>query len=157
MQHRMKTHPLSQEQIDMLLSSATTGSLATLNSDGSPYVTPVHFLHSDGTIYLHGLPKGKKIDNIKADPRVSMTVYEMDSLLLDPDEKPCDTNTKYQSVIISGTAVLIDDMERKKEILGGIVGKYTPHLAHKELPDNMVKGTAVIKINIQEITGKYYE
>ena len=156
MQHRMKTHPLTKEQIDNLLMRTQTGCLATLNVSGSPYVTPIHFLYLDNAIYIHGLPKGQKINNIKANPRVSMTVYEMDSLLLDPDGNPCDTNTKYQSVIIIGTAVLLEDMEQKKKILNGIVGKYTPHLVDKPLPENMLKGTAVIKILINEITGKYY-
>ena len=157
MQHRMKTHPLTKEKIDKLLSSTSTGSLATLNNDGSPYVIPVHFLYHNDAIYIHGLPKGQKIDNIRADSRVSMTVYEMDSLLLDPSEKPCDTNTKYESVIVSGKAILVDDREHKKGVLAGIVKKYTPHLTQKELPDNMVKGTAVIKIEMQNVTGKYYE
>jgi hypothetical protein len=153
----MKTHPLTKEKVDKLLLSTSTGSLATLNNDGSPYVNPVHFLYYNDAIYIHGLPKGQKIGNIKADPRVSMTVYEMDSLLLDPSEKPCDTNTKYESVIFSGKAILVDDLEHKKEILAGIIKKYTPHLAQKELPNNMVKGTAVIKIKMQNVTGKYYE
>jgi nitroimidazol reductase NimA-like FMN-containing flavoprotein (pyridoxamine 5'-phosphate oxidase superfamily) len=153
----MKTHPLTKEKVDKLLSSTATGSLATLNNDGSPYVIPVHFLYYNDAIYIHGLPKGQKIDNIKADPRISMTVYEMDSILLDPNEKPCDTNTKYESVVVSGKAILVDDLEHKKEVLVGIVKKYTPHLAQKELPDNMVKGTAVIKIEMQALTGKYYE
>lgn len=157
MQHRMKTHPLTTGQIDQLLSRSLTGSLATLNSDGSPYVTPVHFVSRKGSIYFHGLPKGQKIDNIKADPRISMTVYEMDSLLLDPEGKPCDTNTKYQSIILSGTAFPVDDIEEKRSVLFEIVKKYTPQLAENALPENMVKGTAVIQIQITDITGKYYD
>lgn len=157
MQHRMKTHPLTMEQIDQLLSRSFTGSLATLNNDGSPYVTPVHFISRNGCIYFHGLPKGQKVNNIKADPRISMTVYEMDSLLLDPEGKPCDTNTKYQSIILSGTALPVDDMEEKRSILLEIVKKYTPQLATNTLPENMVKGTAVIQIQITDITGKYYD
>lgn len=157
MQHRMKTHPLTKEKIDKLLSSTSTGSLATLNNDGSPYVTPVHFLYFNEALYIHGLPKGQKIDNIVADSRVSMTVYEMESLLLDPNEEPCETNTKYESVIVSGKATLVDDKEHKKEVLAEIVKKYTPHLTQKEIPDNMVKSTAVIKIEMQNVTGKYYE
>ena len=156
MQHRMKTHPLTEEQIGHLFSRSLTGSLATLNGDGSPYVTPVHFIYHDGFICFHGLPKGQKIDNIKADPRVSMTVYEMDSLMLDPQEKPCDTNTKYQSVIISGTASLIDNIEDKEMILLEIVKKYTPQLAGNPIPEKMIKGTAVIRIQIGDITGKFY-
>lgn len=44
----------------------------------------------------------------------------MECLLLDPDGKPCNTNTKYQSVIIEGTAVIFDNIEKKKKILNGI-------------------------------------
>jgi len=156
MQHRMRTHPLTEQQIDQLLKRAQTGSLATLNPDGTPYSTPIHFIYFDGAIFFHGLPKGKKLDNIAHDSRVGFSVYEMDKLLLDPDEKPCDTNTKYESVIISGTAKPIDDIEEKSTVLKRIVEKYTPHLVNNEIPNNMVKGTAVIRIDVEEMTGKYY-
>lgn len=156
MQHRMKTHQLSEEQIHQLLECSQIGSLVTLNSDGTPYVTPMHFVYYQNAIFTHGLPNGKKLDNIADDPRVGFCVYEMDKLLLDKEGKPCDTNTKYESVIISGTARLADDINEKENILKKIVEKYTPHLASKELPINMVKGTVVIQIDITEITGKYY-
>jgi nitroimidazol reductase NimA-like FMN-containing flavoprotein (pyridoxamine 5'-phosphate oxidase superfamily) len=156
MQHRMKTHPLTEQQINHLLLRAQTGSLATLNPDGTPYITPVHFIYFDEAIFVHGLPKGKKLDNIAHDSRVGFSVYEMDKLLLDPDEKPWDTNTKYESVIITGTAKLVNDLEEKRNVLNRIVEKYTPHLVKKEIPDNMVKGTAVIRIDVTDMTGKYY-
>ncbi|CVK19430.1 pyridoxamine 5'-phosphate oxidase family protein [Sporomusa sphaeroides] len=157
MQYRMKTHMLTEVAIKELLVRTAMGSLATLNDDGTPYVIPVHYLYYNGSIYVHGLPKGQKIGNIKANPCVCMTVYEMDSLRLDPEGKPCDTNTKYQSVILSGKASLVEDIEHKREVLIEIVKKYTPQLAQKALPENMVNGTAVIQIQILDITGKYYE
>lgn len=157
MQHRMKTHPLTKEQIDTLLSKTATGSLATLNEDGTPYVTPVHYLYYKGALYIHGLPQGQKVGNIRANPSVSMTVYEMDSLLLPSNEEPCDTNTKYQSVIVSGKAAFVEAADKKEEILLGIVKKYTPQLSHRTIPENMVKGTAVIEVEIEQITGKYYD
>ncbi|GAA0725357.1 pyridoxamine 5'-phosphate oxidase family protein [Clostridium malenominatum] len=156
MQHRMKTHPLTEQQINHLLQRTQTGSLATLNADGTPYITPFHFVYYDNSIFVHGLPKGKKLDNIAQDSRVGFSVYEMDKLLLDPNGNPCDTNTKYESVIISGTAKLVDDMDEKRNVLKKIVEKYTPHLVNYELPNNMIKGTAVIQIDVTEITGKYY-
>ena len=156
MQHRMKTHPLTEQQINHLLQRAQTGSLATLNPDGTPYSTPIHFVYFDNAIFLHGLPKGKKLDNIAHDSRVGFSVFEMDKLLLDPDGKSWDTNTKYESVIISGTAKLVDDIEEKRNALNKIVEKYTPHLINNEIPNNMIKGTAVIRIDVTEITGKYY-
>ncbi len=156
MQHRMKTHMMTKEKIEDLLNRTTTCSIATLNADGTPYVTPMHHIFHNGYIYMHGLPKGTKIDNIKANPRVSITAYEMDSLLLDPKGNACDTNTKYQSVIISGMAAIITEVEYKREILMEIVKKYAPQLSDAVLPENMVAGTAVIKVQILDITGKYY-
>ncbi|MEA5057595.1 MAG: pyridoxamine 5'-phosphate oxidase family protein [Anaerotignum propionicum] len=156
MQYRMKTHPLSEEQITKLLERSQTGSLATINPDGTPYVTPIHFVYYNNKIYAHGLPKGKKLDNIVHDQRIGFSVYEMNELLLDPNEKPCDTNTKYQSIIFSGNAKRVEDIQVKEDILKKVVEKYTPHLAGKELPTPMVKGTAVIEIDIMEMTGKYY-
>lgn len=156
MQYRMKTHRLTEQQIDQLLGRVQTGSFATLNSNGTPYITPVHFVYYNNAIFVHGLPMGKKLENIDHDSRIGFSVYEMDKLLLDSEGNPCNTNTKYESVVISGTAKLVDDIEEKEIILKKIVEKYTPHLASKELPINMVKGTAVIQIDIVEMTGKYY-
>lgn len=157
MQNRMKTHQLSEKQIHQLLGCSQTGSLATLNSDGTPYIIPIHFVYYKNAIFAHGLPKGKKIDNISNDARVGFCVYEMEKLLLDPNGNPCNTNTEYESVIISGIAKLVDNIEEKNSVLKEIVKKYTPHLVNSELPNNMVKGTAVIRIDLTEITGKYYK
>lgn len=64
MQYRMKTHPLSDDKIKFLLQRVKTCSLATLNVDGTPYCTPVHFVYCNDSIYFHGLPKEKKPENI---------------------------------------------------------------------------------------------
>lgn len=156
MQHRMKTHQLTTEQISRLLRESLVGCLATVGIDNTPYVTPVHFVYTDGDIYFHGLPKGQKISNIQANPDVSFNVYKMDGLLLDADGKPCDTNTEYQSVIAQGKAEIVSDIDRKRKVLNAIVDKYTPQYSGCQLPDNMVKGTAVVAIRIMELAGKYW-
>lgn len=157
MQYRMKTHPLSEERLNDLLSRVQTGSLATLNPDGTPYNTPVHFVYMNECIYVHGLPKGQKIDNIIRDSKVGFTAYDMQALLFDEDGKPCDTNTKYESAVATGSAALVEDMEEKRMALRKVVEKYTPHLVDVPLPENMVRGTAVIRISTAQLTGKYYE
>lgn len=156
MQHRMKTHPLTDEKIKIVLSEVQTASLSTINTDGTPYVIPVHFVYMDNKIYIHGLPKGQKIDNIIRNNKICFLAYDMKGFLLDPNGKPCDTNTEYESVIVTGSAILVEDLEVKKNVLQKIIQKYTPHLTDAQLPEPMIKGTAVIQINISEITGKYY-
>ncbi len=156
MQNRMKSNQLNDTQIKNLLDKVETGTLATVDTDGNPYAVPVHFAYVDETIMIHGLPKGQKIDNIKANPNVSFTAYDMNHLILDENGDPCNTNTKYQSVVIFGKASLETDLEKKYEALMEIVKKYTPQLSDRTLPDNMVRGTAVLKIDIRKITGKFY-
>ena len=157
MQYRMKTHQLSEKQIEEILSKEQVGTLATINEDGSPYATPIHFVYNDGKLYMHGLPAGQKIENIRRNGNVSFTAYHMSGLLLDENEIPCDTNTAYQSVIISGNASFLTEVNAKKSVLERIVEKYTPQLSNKPLPDKMVKGTAVIVVDIKSMSGKYWE
>lgn len=157
MQHRMRTHQLAKEQILEILRKEQVGTLATINKDGSPYAIPVHFAYHDGKIYMHGLPAGQKVENLKRCSKVSFTVYHMDALLLDENEKPCDTNTAYRSVIVSGDASFLTETEAKKFALGHIIEKYTPQLSDKPLPENMVNGTAVMMVDITAVTGKYWE
>lgn len=157
MQYRMRTHQLTVEQIETLMQSEQVGTLSTLNEDGTPYAVPVHFVYLNNHIYIHGLPKGQKISNIANKSSVCFNVYHMDGLLLDQNGKPCETNTKYQSVIINGKADLITDAVEKKKILNKIIDKYTPQLVNMSIPENMINATAVIVINITELTGKYYD
>jgi hypothetical protein len=60
MRHGTKTHLLTQKQIDELLQHAQVGRIGSFSQDGYPYVLPMHFVHFDNKIYMHGLPKGKK-------------------------------------------------------------------------------------------------
>ena len=156
MQQRMKLHPLTDTQIHALLSTASVGTLATLHTDGAPYALPVHFLWEAGNVYIHGLPQGQKLANIAADSRVSFTTYRMDRLLMPDNNIPCDVNTQYESVVVQGSAALVTDVARKREILEKIVAKYTPELKNRPLPDAMVAGTAVIEVTPTTISGKYY-
>lgn len=154
MENRMKQHQLTTEEIDSLLSESKVGHLASTNSDGGPYVVPVHFAYNKECIYIHGLNRGQKLQNIQGDSRICLEVCRMDGLIM--DEKACDVNTKYQSVVILGTAKLVKETDEKIEALNQVVKKYTPELAGQEFPENMLKMTGIIKITIGEMTGKFY-
>ncbi|WP_406241924.1 pyridoxamine 5'-phosphate oxidase family protein [Tissierella carlieri] len=153
----MKKFQLTLEQIDELLDRADTGRLATINENGYPYVVAMHFVYYNDKIYMHGLPKGQKIDNVNRNPKVCFEVNELFGLLTDNIENACDTEAEYNSVVIIGNASLIEDLDYKRKVLNKLVEKYNPQFAGKELPDNMIKGTAVIEIDIVECTGKYHK
>jgi uncharacterized protein len=156
MQGRMKEHPLSPEEIKSLLLAEQVGNLGTISAGGFPYITPVHFVLIEDKIYVHGLRIGQKIKYLKENPKVGFEVFKMNGLIHDP-ELPCDTNTDYQSVIILGTAKLIDDDSLKIKVLDEVVKKFTPQHTGKAYPAAMLKATGVIEITALETTGKYFK
>lgn len=155
MQGRMKSHQLTERQIESLLLEENVGRLATLNLNGFPYVTPVHFVYFKRKIYIHGLIKGQKINNIKNDRKVCFEVDKMEKFLL--SELPCDVNTEYSSVIILGEAKILSNEDEKIEALKKIVKKYTPSLVGGEFPKKILKATSVIEVSVIECTGKFYK
>jgi len=156
MQGRMKQHQLSKAEINDVLENGQTGRIATHNENGYPYIVPVHYIVQDEKIYIHGLIKGQKISNLTRNNKVGFEVDEMGAIIPD-NEKPCDTNTAFRSVIISGTARMITDRPAKENILKLIVEKYTPQLSHLSFPEKMIQATGIIEIQPVEITGKYYK
>lgn len=156
MQGRMKEHPLKPEEINALLSTESVGNLATVSPEGYPYVTPVHFVWLNAKLYIHGLCVGQKIAYLKANPKIGFEVFKLNGLLHDP-ELPCDTNTDYESVIITGTATLIDDEAQKIIVLDEVVKKYTPQHSGKTYPPAMLKATGIIEITPISTTGKFFK
>ena len=156
MQNRMKTHKLNEEETTSLLTAETVGRLATVNADGTPYITPVHYVYRNQKIYIHGLICGQKMDNIAANPNVCFEIDQLENLVFPEEKSPCDVNTQYQSVIITGTAKIVEDEKLKTDALNLIVEKYTPILSGAPF-GNSIKATNVIEIEIKEITGKYYK
>ncbi len=156
MQYRMKTHQLSAEVCFDLLDNIQVGCLATVGEDGAPYALPVHFVLLDDKIYVHGLPAGEKVENIRRDPNVCLTAWVMEGFLEDPQGRPCETNTAYHSVVVKGRAHMVEDSARKMAVLWAIVAKYQPMLTGVRFPEAMLEGTGVIEIEIAEMTGKYW-
>ena len=157
MQPRMQNYQLTKEQIDDLLLRSQDCVFASQGRDGFPYAIPMNFVYYNDKIYLHGRGEGQKIDNIKLNSKVCVEVHEMLSLLYEEDNAGCDVNVEYNSVVVLGYAKIFTDMEEKRAILDLIVDKYTPEFSDIELPENTVKRTVVIEVEIKECTGKYYK
>ena len=64
----------------------------------------------------------------------------------------CEWGMKYRSVIGFGQASFIDDPESKRKALDIIMRQYSDR-GH-EYPESALSNTAVIKIYIEEMTGK---
>lgn len=153
MQAKMRQHQLTRQQIDNLLFSLPVGHLGTINENGFPYVIPVHFVYINQKIYLHGLTKGQRFENILRNPKVCFEVQKNEGFVL--NDMACRVNTIYESVVAWGFAKIVVDEALKLDVLNKTVEKYTPQLAKQVYSANVLNATGVIEIEIIECTGKY--
>ena len=134
-----------------ILKKCEYGMLATSDVQNLPYVVPMSYVYVDNCIYLHCATAGQKLDNIIANPKVSFCVVGDTKVI------PESFGTAFESVILFGTAVIVEDMQEKLKGLRALVEKYS--LEFKVQGEEYIKKdsnlTRVIKINIEHITGKH--
>ena len=143
-----------QEQIKAILDTAKVLHLG-LAVDNEPYVVPMNYgcTWEDGrlVLYLHSALMGKKLDMIRANPKV---FFEMDCDLTPFEgEKPCQYGLAYSSVMGRGTATLVEDVEEKIKAMSILMKTQTG----KEFSFNerLVSIVAVIRIDVAEYTAKH--
>jgi hypothetical protein len=118
--------------------------------DGQPYVVPLNFGYDGRFLYFHTAPEGRKIDIIKRNNRVG---FEFDILHdIVTAEQACKWGAKYESVMGSGTAEIVDDLEAKKEALQLIMRQYGN--GTWDFKEEILKKTLVLRVRILEISGK---
>lgn len=116
---RRKDRALSQEETAEILNRVPFGVLATVGTDGYPYGVPLSFAYEDGKIYLHcAANAGMKEAAMAADPHVCFTVIG------DTQVMPEKFGTKFESVIVFGTASRLSDAEKQKA-LEALIRKYS--------------------------------
>ncbi len=116
-----------------------------------PYLVPMNFGYKNNTLYLHSASEGYKNDVLKKNDNIC---FQMDiKTEMVSSESPCNWGMKYLSVIGHGKAQFIHSLPEKKEALDVIMRKYSPDVSF-EYSDEAVKKVAVIKVKIEDITGK---
>jgi uncharacterized protein len=147
-----KNRGLDLEAITELLNRAQVGRVATVSTDGTPYVVPVNFAFEGDRIYFHSALEGMKLDYIKANPKVGFEADELIELYSSP-ERPCFCGSYYRGVIARGKAAIVTDREKKMHALWLLVDKYVGK-RYGEMPADIVDRTCVVEIVVDEISGK---
>ena len=136
-----------------ILKQGKYGVLSTVSADGIPYGVPVNYFYvaQDNALYFHCAVKGRKIENITANSKVSFVVIGSEQIVEDL------LTTRYESVMVTGTASLITDEEEKRAKLLQLCEVLTPTaVAHRGagvVPEHLPP-VAIVKIAIDEISGK---
>ena len=67
------------EDVKAILTNNLVGAVATVNEDGSPWVSPVHIFSDEEAVYWFSNEDKQHSLNVAHDPRVSLTLFSPDA------------------------------------------------------------------------------
>lgn len=141
-------------EIIRILDEAKIAHIGLVDGD-EPYVVPMNYgyVMENGklTIYLHGAKRGRKLDVIRANPKVFFEA-ECDLVPFEGDVA-CRYGIAYSSIMGNGTAEIIEDVEEKKLALSLLMKTQTGK--DFEFEDKMTTIVSIIKINVSQYTAKF--
>ena len=97
---RRKKQKLTEKQCIDILKRAKTATLALHGDDEYPYSVPVNYVYLDGKIYFHGAKSGHKIDAIKNNSKVSISIIDQEDVIEE------ELTTYFRSIILFGRLLL---------------------------------------------------
>jgi len=150
----------SLEKIKEFLNEEHIGRISTIDVNGYPQIIPMNFVFLNDAVYMHSHTRGEKIENLKRNEKAGFEVDRELEFLPSYFEDPADASladTLYISIVMKGTASIVEDREEKTLALNGLMRKYQPEGRYDQIKSDMrvLDGVAVIKIIPKILHGKY--
>lgn len=134
-----------------VLREGAYGVLSTAGADGRPYGVPVNYVYDEErqALYFHCARAGRKLDNLRQNPRVSLVVVGCAQVV------PERFITHYDSALVEGTAYELQDDEERRAALLMICQRFSPGVARRdEVIQRYWKAVNLVRVDIESITGK---
>ncbi len=128
-----------------------------LLDDKGVYVVPLNYgfeyVNKQLILYFHSAQVGRKIDAIIKNPNVCVEM-DCDHRLIE-GEKACDFSFGFKSIIGNGVATILSNYDEKLKGLSLLMKHET--LKEYAFDENMVNHVSVIKVIVNEFSGKYHK
>ena len=123
-------------------------------ADGRPFVIPTSYGRDGDALYIHGSAASRMLRNLDQGIPVCITVTLLDGLVL--ARSIFNHSMNYRSVVILGTATLVDDPAEKLAALRVLSEHILPHRWDdvREPNEKELKATSVLTIPIDEFSAK---
>ena len=122
-----------------------------LCSDSVPYVVPMNYGYSDGSIYLHCATSGRKIEMVRRNDRVCFEV-EVDTELV-RNNSACGWGMRFTSIIGYGRLEELHGPVEKRRGLGVLMEHISGRGAW-EIPEDGLADVLVLRLRIETMTCK---
>jgi len=140
----------SRTEMEAFLRSEVLGYLSMNGPDG-PYVVPLNYAYDDGRILVHCSHSGKKLDMLRADPRVCFAVARQEGPV-EQHAKKASCHVPSDSVVCYGRARILDDLDERAAALTAFLRHYKPEA--KPMPREDVEACACVEIALTPLTGR---
>ena len=123
-------------------------------TDGQPYVIPTNYGRDGNVLYIHGSAASRMLCNLEQGIPVCITVTLLDGLVL--ARSVFNHSMNYRSVVILGTATLVDNPAEKVAALRALSEHILPHRWNdaRQPNEKELKATSVLRIPIEEFSAK---
>jgi len=123
-------------------------------ADAQPYVIPTSYGRDGDMLYIHGSAASRMLRNLDKGVPVCITVTLLDGLVL--ARSVFNHSMNYRSVVILGTATLVDDPAEKLAALRALSEHILPHRwGNSRFPNEKeLKATSVLRLPITEFSAK---
>ncbi|RME84794.1 MAG: pyridoxamine 5'-phosphate oxidase family protein [Caldilineae bacterium] len=139
------------------LQRAPVGVVATA-CDNKPFLNTNLFVYDNERhlIYFHTALKGQTRTNIERNPQVCFSAFEMGRLL--PADVALDFSVEYASVVVFGSATIVEEEEEALRALQMLLDKYFPHLRagsdYRPPVEEELRRTSVYRLEIESWSAK---
>jgi uncharacterized protein len=122
--------------------------------EGQPYVIPTSYGRDGDTLYIHGSAASRMLRNLDKGIPVCITVTLLDGLVL--ARSVFNHSMNYRSVVVLGTAILVDDPAEKLAALRALSEHIIPHRwdDSRQPNEKELKATSVLRLPITEFSAK---
>jgi len=121
--------------------------------DGSePYLVPMNCGWDGEHLLLHAATQGRKLDILRANPRVCVEVDEDIQIVTGTTGEECTAN--YVTVIGTGTVSFVLDSSAKSRDLNVIIRQCHPSVPEEVFPDEALSRVVVLEVQFDHLTCK---
>jgi nitroimidazol reductase NimA-like FMN-containing flavoprotein (pyridoxamine 5'-phosphate oxidase superfamily) len=130
------------------------GFVANSSSDFQPFVIPTSYGRNGDVLYIHGSAASRMLRNLDQGVPVCVTVTLLDGLVL--ARSIFNHSMNYRSVVILGTATIVDDPTEKLAALRALSEHIIPNRwdDSRQPNEKELKATSILRLPINEFSAK---
>jgi hypothetical protein len=141
------------QELEAIIRAAPYCTLA-LCRDGAPYAVPLSFGYDGVCVYFHCATEGLKLDILRQNPRVSLCFVGRCEVIV--STPACASSARYASVLMTGTARLVEDVTEKAVALDAIMAQHGAE-GPQSYDERDLARTQLVAVDIASMTGKRHD